>query len=64
MRTTPKPVPEASHSRMNVFVKSGAVNTGVDVIRVFNCSKQVYASLSQLKSSLFNNDVRGATIWA
>ena len=36
MRTPPRLVPEASHSRMNVFVKLGAANTSVDVIRVFN----------------------------
>ena len=63
MRTTPNPVPEVPNSRMNVFIKSGAANTGVDVIRVFNYSKQVSTSLSHLKASLFNSDVRGVTIW-
>ena len=64
MRKDPRAVLEASNSRMNVVVKSGVTNNGVDVIRVFNYSKQVYASLSHLKASIFNSDVRGAIIWA
>ena len=64
MSMVPTPVPEASHLRINVFEKLGTVSNGVDVIRVFNFSKQVYASRSHLKASLFNSDVRGATTWS
>ena len=53
MRTTPKLVLEVLHSSMSALVKSG----------VFNCSKQVSASLSHLKASLFNSDAMGATVW-
>ena len=64
MRKDPRAVLEASNSRMNVVVKSGVTNNGVDVIRVFNYSKQFSASLSHMKAPIFNSDVRGATIWA
>ena len=63
MRKDPRAVLESSNSRMNVVVKSGVTNNGVDVIRVFNYSKQFSASLSHMKAPIFNSDVRGATIW-
>ena len=64
MSKDPTHVPEASHSRINVFEKYGAASAGVEVIRVFKFSKQVSTSQSHLKASFFNRDVKGATICA
>ena len=62
IKTTPNPFPEASHSIIKVFVKSGVVKAGAWNIASLRCSKALVASGVHENASFFNNVVRGASI--
>ena len=62
IKTTPIPFPEASHSTIKVFVKSGVAKTGARHVASLRCSKALVASVVHENASFFNNVVRGASI--
>ena len=63
IKTTPIPFPEASHSTINVFVKFGVAKTSACHIASSRCSKALVASGVHENASIFNNVVRGVSIW-
>ena len=62
IKTSPIPFPEASHSTIKVFVKSGVAKTGAWHIASLRCLKAFVASGVHENESFFNNVVRGAAI--
>ena len=62
IKTAPMPFPEASHSTIKVFVKSGVANTGALHITCLRSSKAFVASGVQENASFFSNVVKGAAI--
>ena len=62
IKTTPIPFPEASHSIIKAFVKSGVDKTGARHIASLRCSKALVASGVHENASFFNNVVRGVAI--
>ena len=62
IKTTPIPFPEASHSTIKVFVKSGVAKTGARHIASLRCSKALVASGVHENVSFFKKFVRGAAI--
>ena len=62
IKTAPIPFLEASHSTINVFVKSGVAKTGATHIASLRCSKALVASGVHENASFFNNVVRGSSI--
>jgi hypothetical protein len=62
IRTTPIPFPEASHSTIKVFVKSGVVKTGAFHITSLSCSKYLVASGVHENASFLVSVVKGASI--
>ena len=62
IKTTPIPFPEASHSTIKVFVKSGIAKIGARNIASLRCSKALAASGIHENAYFFNNVVRGAAI--
>jgi hypothetical protein len=62
IRTTPIPFPEASHSTVNVFVKSGVVKTGALHITYLICSKDLVASGVHENASFLFSVVKGVVI--
>ena len=62
IKTTPIPFPEASHSTIKVFVKSGVAKTDARHIYSLRCSKALVALGLLENASFFNNFVRGAAI--
>ena len=62
IKKTPIPFPEASHSIIKVFVKSGIAKTSATSIYSLGCSKDLVASRVHENESFFNNVVRGVII--
>ena len=62
IKTTPNPFPKASHSRINVFVKSGVGKTDAWHIASLGFSKALVTYGVQENAYLFSNVVRGAAI--
>ena len=62
IKTTPIPFPEASHSTIKVFLKSGVAKTSAWHIAYLRSSKDFVASEVQENASLFNNVVRGVVV--
>ena len=62
IKKTPIQFPEASHSTIKVFVKSGVAKTGDMHIASLRCSKALVSSGVHENASLFNNVLRGAAI--
>jgi hypothetical protein len=56
------PFPEASHSTIKVFVKSGVVKTGALHITSLSCSKALVSSGVHENASFLVNVVKGASI--
>ena len=62
IKITPIPFPKASHSIINIFVKSDVTKTGARHISSLRCSKALVASGVHENASFFNSVVRGAAI--
>ena len=62
IKTAPIPFPEASHSTIKVFVKSGIAKTSDRHIDSLICSEALVASRVHENASLFNNVIIGAAI--
>jgi hypothetical protein len=62
IRTAPIPFPNASHSTVKVFVKSGVVKTGALHITSLSCSKNLVASGVYENASFLVSAVNGAAI--
>ena len=62
IKTTSIPFPEASHSTIKNFVKSGVAETCARHIASLRCSKALVALVVHENASFFNNIVRGAAI--
>jgi hypothetical protein len=62
IRTAPIPFPEASHSIINVFVKSGVVKTGALHITSLSCSKDLVAYGVHENASFLVSVVKGVAI--
>jgi hypothetical protein len=62
IRTTPIPFPEASHSTIKVFVKSGVVKTGAFQITSLSFSKGLVASRVHENASFLLSVVKGVAI--
>jgi hypothetical protein len=62
IRTTPIPFPEASHSTIKVFVKSGVVKTGAFHITSLSFSKALVASGVHENVSFLVSVVKGVVI--
>jgi hypothetical protein len=62
IRTAPIPFPEASHSTIKVFVKSGVVKIGAVHITSLSCSKDLVASGVHENAFFLVSAVKGAAI--
>ena len=62
IKTTKIQFPKASHSPINVFVKSGVAKTSARHIASLRCSKALVASGVHENAFFFNNVVRGVAI--
>ena len=62
IKTTPIPFPEASHSTIKIFVKSGVAKTGARHIASLRCAKALVSLGVHENASFFNNVVRGTAI--
>ena len=62
IRTTPIPFPEASHSIIKVFVKSGVVKTGDLHITSLSCSKYLVSSRVHENASFLVSIIKGVAI--
>ena len=62
IKTTPISFPEASHSTIKVFLKSGVANIGALHIAYLRSLKAFVAFGVQENASLFNNVIKGAAI--
>ena len=62
IKMAPLSFPEASHSTIKIFVKSGVANTGAMHITCLRSSKAFVPYGVQENSSFFSNVVKGAAI--
>jgi hypothetical protein len=62
IRTTPIPFPEASHSTIKVFVKSGVVKTGAFHITSLSCSKSLVSFGVHENASFLVSVIKGVVI--
>jgi hypothetical protein len=62
IRTTPIPFPDASHSTLKVFVKSGVVKIGYFHITSLSCSKYLVSSGVHENASFLVSVVKGYAI--
>ena len=62
IRTAPIPFPEASHSTIKVFVKSGVVKTGALHITSLSCSKDLVTSRVHENASFLVSAVKSVVI--
>ena len=62
IKTTPIPFPEASHSTIKVFLRSGVAKTDARHIASLRCSKALVALGVHENAYFFNNFVRGPAI--